>query len=345
MSDVVIWLANRRLNGLLIVEQETIRKEFVVVQGTITYATTNDPREYFSQFLINLGLLTENQLERAYTTQLESSVLLGRILVMIGTVPEEQIIQTLRVKISESMLDTFRWNRGHFDFRDPCIQEQRPHVSVAIPLIDLHREGVARKDMWETFSRLFPHPDQPLKVCENDSLRISGLEQLEKKLIDLAKSGLGMKSITQELHATDYHIASRLIDLHQRGFMHSADHSATLSELEMSPESLQTITDSSLVLKYPPCEFGSYSCVEFQQQRDPSTLTAEEEDCLRSKVPIKLREATPDELSALSARERYILGRIDAKRSVNSILQLIPMHDLEVLDILRRLEKDKLIQL
>src|SRR5687768_1020263 len=86
VADLTIWLSNRKANGILSVEKSAIKKEFSIEEGMIVRAASNDAREYFGQFLVHFGLLTEDQLERAFDAQRQTKVLLGRILVMIGIV-------------------------------------------------------------------------------------------------------------------------------------------------------------------------------------------------------------------------------------------------------------------
>lgn len=354
LSDVVIWLANRRSSGRLIIEQETIRKEFVVDQATATYGTTNDPREYFGQFLMHLGLITDNQLSRAYGAQKEASVLLGRILVMIGIVPEEQVIQTLRIKIAESMLDAFQWRWGWFRFEDVPVHEPRPKINVAIPLLDLHREGIARLNMWENFRKIFQQPTQPLEVNEHILAKISPLEGLEQQVVDLARNGLGMESITLELHATDYQVASRLMDLHHRGIVNPVHNHQ--KRLISDTHSLDYMTDAraaldngnyanalKLVQKGASLDPSNHAYSDLRREVEARAIESSEPK-YTSKVPIKRSRIENAELMNLNARERYILGRVDGIRTISSILQLSPMHDLEAQDILRRLERFGLVE-
>src|SRR5205823_12338659 len=99
VADLIIWFANRGGNGVFNVELGNVKKQFVFSNGMCVRASSTDPREYFGQFLIHFGMITEDQLQRAFETQRETKVLLGRILVMIGIVPEAQVLQTLEVKI------------------------------------------------------------------------------------------------------------------------------------------------------------------------------------------------------------------------------------------------------
>ena len=118
LPDLTVWMANRKVTGTLTVERGPEQQTFELVDGAAVRAASNNPRQYLGQFLLHYELVTEEQLQQAYRTQSDTGVRLGRILVMIGLVPEEQVIQCLRVKIAETLLHTFRWTEGRFRFMD-----------------------------------------------------------------------------------------------------------------------------------------------------------------------------------------------------------------------------------
>lgn len=357
VPDLIMWLSNRRLSGRLLVEQEAVRKEFAIHDGLVKRAVSSDAREYFGQFLMHMGLLTEEQLQRAFGTQKQTDVLLGRILVMIGIVPEEQVIQTLRVKISESLLDAFRWRWGRFVFEDVPPHEPRPLVDVAVPLLDIHREGLARSEMWERFRRQFPDPGQPLEVVEERLPPSLDPDSLEGRIVQLARAGRDMENITLELHATDYQVASRLLDLDRQGAVRpsrgpasgssallpeSGDHlseaQAALAEGRLG-EAMQHIRDGARLDPGNRAYAALHRDVQARADLESDDLS------LRSTIPSRAREPTRDELRQLTAREQYVLGRVDGRRSIQAIIQMSPMHELEALDILRRLEKQGILLL
>src|SRR5262249_45943291 len=105
LKDLVVYLGNRRATGVLNLEQGAIRKQIVLVAGEVINASSNEPREYLGQFLINLGQITEEQFHKAYETQRETRVFLGRILVMIGAVTEAQVANAISLKTRETVLE------------------------------------------------------------------------------------------------------------------------------------------------------------------------------------------------------------------------------------------------
>ena len=79
MQDLALYLGNRQLSGTLTLTPGTLKKTASLLNGIVVASSSNDPREYFSQFLINFGYLTEDQLTKAMKTQQETKVSLCRL--------------------------------------------------------------------------------------------------------------------------------------------------------------------------------------------------------------------------------------------------------------------------
>ena len=61
LKDLIVYLANRLATGVLSLEREGTRKQVHLEDGRIVNASSNLPREYLGQFLINMGQITEEQ--------------------------------------------------------------------------------------------------------------------------------------------------------------------------------------------------------------------------------------------------------------------------------------------
>lgn len=359
LTDLVIWLANRKVPGTLSVRSRTNETIFDIEDGMVTRASTNNPRHYFGQFLVHFGLLTEDQLQRAFETQDETKVLLGRILVMIGIVPEEQVIQTLRVKFVENMLGAMRWKDGVFHFEQVHERpESRPRIEVAVPMVDLHAEALQRAEVWNEYERLVP---ARATVFEVDERRIGTLppQSLDGRIIDLARQGHSIEALTLELHATDFQLAVRIVDLVRSGVLRPREPSVQVEVTELSgdlPEHHLRLAHSAIERR----EFTSaFRHLQAGAKLDPdnpefAALRAqleqrpyESQTCLLSRgaVPRLKAPLDPMQTKRMNAKQRYLLARIDGKRSVQSIIQVSPMHDFEALDILEHFCEDDVIEM
>lgn len=359
LADLAIWLANRHHHGILVLERGPMRAAFHVQDGLVTRAASDDPRLFFGQFLMHFGLLTEDQLQRAYGTQDETNVLLGRILVMIGIVPEEQVIQALRVKIVETMMAAFQWKTGRFYFDTEVPPDPRPAVEAAVPLVDIHREGLARAETWARFEELFSNTGNLLDVDEQYVPPFATPHSLEGRILALARLGMSIEAITLELHAADYLIAVRLLELYDAGAVRPREPStgivlpswanlpAGTNHLEMAKKAL---SDQQYGAAIHHLQEGA--------RQDPGAPGLEEVKAALNQadqaweghpspeaVPTLTAQVAPSVLKTLSAKQRYLLGRIDGKRTVQALIQVSPMHDLEAREILLQFERDGIVRL
>src|SRR5262245_47841258 len=118
VGDLVIWIANRALSATFMVKKRGVEARFVIREGKLYQAASLDPREYLGQHLINFGYITEEQLQKAFDTQQETHVPLGRVLVMVEAVKQDQLERVLLFKTRESMLEAMSWTEGTFKLVD-----------------------------------------------------------------------------------------------------------------------------------------------------------------------------------------------------------------------------------
>src|SRR5258707_6130243 len=140
LRDVVLYLGNTRASGHLNLERDQLRKRIQIQSGLVVNASSNQPREYLGQFLINLGHITEDQFNKAYETQQETKVFMGKILAMIGLVPEKVILNGLSLKFRETLLEAFQWSQGAFTFEPMQTVEVSDEVELQIDLLDIQHE-------------------------------------------------------------------------------------------------------------------------------------------------------------------------------------------------------------
>lgn len=347
-SDLAIWCANRRFTGELRFARDTRKKSFTVAEGRVTRCSSNDPREFLGQFLVHHGLLTEDQLQRAFETQRETQVLLGRILVMIGIVPEAQIVSTLRSKIRESLLDAFRWRSGTFDLiTQEDEQSKSSVVAVEVPLREVYDESPRRQAQWKEFRTYFPHAGICLAVDEARIPVHATPETLDGRLIALARHGLTVDAISMELHARDYQIADRLLQLTKAGAIHPVEATMPGERTPSATADALTVTQVRRALgerRYQEAMRSLASALR-KQPGDGAleALRAEAETCLSQDIMRRdeWRQAVPHSTHgpkrALSAKQRYILTRIDGQRCLEAIVQVSPMDDIEALSIVAEL--------
>jgi hypothetical protein len=353
LKDVVQYLGNRRISGKLLFQRAGVFKELTLSEGSVVSASSNQPREYLGQFLMNMGHLTEDQLSRAFEAQRETDFRLGKILVMKAIVPEATVLSMLSLKFREMLLDAFQWPEGEFQFEMVDISSPLEGLDVRVDLLDIHREGEFRETAWQAMRSVFPTGQARLTV---DARKLAEPRQpgsMDERMVQLIKDGLTIDEMALALHATDFYLYQRLYALYRRDAVKVRETPAPLPE-EKAEEAPQVIgTESSVdeVIQvarvflegqnYRDAEVLARRAHEMAASAETAELLKQTEQALLEslrrmlmeppQVPALLVPQAQVKTMQLAAPERYLLSRIDGKRDVGAIVRVSPLHELEAL--------------
>jgi Domain of unknown function (DUF4388) len=214
LTDVCGWLANRAGSTSLLARHNQTETRFVVRDGKVMQSHSTDPREYLGQHLINFGYISEEQLQRAFETQQETKVPLGRVLVMVDALSLDQLMRVVVFKARESILEAMCWNEGTFRIE---VSEKGPDRELdcdpAISLSEVVSEAGARRNMWVEMLRVFPSDGVRVDVLVNPDDIESGLD---RRLLKVLQQGRSLGEASLELRAMNFQVYARLYDLFVR---------------------------------------------------------------------------------------------------------------------------------
>lgn len=364
LKDLVSYLGARRVSGTLHLERGAVQKQVWLQEGMVVSASSNQPREYLGQFLITMGHLTEDQFIKAYKTQRETKVFLGKILVMIGLVSEELVASALSLKLRETLLEGFTWKDGSFVF-DP--NEPVPAfdgLDVRVDLRDVEREGEFRETAWQAIRSVFPHGRLRLLVDESKLSEPPRPGTLDQKLVSLIRDHHRIDDMVLTLHANDFFVYQRLYSLYRQDAV-EVDNSLPLEEElageavageEQSAEKLAAHAEESLLNGSPrsaeTLARRSYELSPTPESRDllrrcEKALADQLREQLVSgrQVPTLLVPPSMLKSMKLSAPEKYLLSRIDGQRELGSIISVSPLQELEALKLFKQFLDSGLVAL
>jgi hypothetical protein len=358
LADLVDLLARRGATGSLTCERGTVRKTVHLRSGSAVGAASNDPREYLGQLLINFGHLDEDQLTKAFRTQEETKVRLGKVLTMVGLVAPETVSEVLAIKIRETLLDVFLWDSGLFSFDDtppPVVDE----LDAVIPLADLAKEAEFRATAWRAFRGEFPTGAAALEVDEAKVPHPVSPETIDGRLLALARDGRTVDEIGLALHATDFHLYQRLYALARQGVLRAAPSPAAVAASAEAIAAADLIDRARGLLadgRLADAELVASKAVEVAPGSDAArSVLGEAERVLGVKLRAELLEpprrprlrVLHGEIAGLrlSSADKYLLSRCDGRRDVRVLTQIAPLAELEVLKAIRRFADQELIEL
>jgi hypothetical protein len=343
LSDLVELLARRRASGTLTCERGTVRKSAVLVDGEVVGAASNDPREYFGQFLVNFGHATDDQLSRAVHAQGESGGRLGEVLVAQGVVTAEVVRDVLAIKIRETLLDVFLWDAGLFQLETDR-SDEADELGARVALAEIGREGEFRATAWTAFRAAFPTGAATLAVHAARVPPDLSPASLDGRLLALARDGLTLDELALALHIPDFHLYQRLFALQKRGILDAVATdggdlgAAELIERARSFLSAGRAEDAEAVarrgLELSPGHEGARAALADAER----ALTASLEARLLDRPLAPRLAMEPAALARLraSAVDKYVLSRCDGSRSVRQLLQVMPLRRLDLLRTIHR---------
>jgi hypothetical protein len=362
LRDVVLYLGNTRASGDLNLERDQLRKRIQIQSGLVVNASSNQPREYLGQILINLGHITEDQCNKAFDTQKQTKVFLGKILSMIGLVSEEVVLEALNLKVRETLLEALHWDRGSFSFDPSNAPESLDGLEVQVDLLDLHREGEFREAAWQTIRAIFPHGGVRLELVGRKLPQKPDPDSLEARMISLIGEGATIEEIILALHATDFFLYQRLYALHRLQALKvhieppKVPAPPTAGQAEQSGPQLVRQARMWLDMgNVRDAEALARRAQELFQTQETSELLRSAEGALLAKlrrdlseggqVPSLLIHASKLRTLDLSAPEKYLLSRIDGTRELSAIVRVSPLQELEALKFFQRFVEQGLIKL
>ena len=364
LKDLVVFLGNRRASGTLSLHQGGVHTTITLHEGFVVNASSNQPREYVGQFLLNMGHITEEQFNKAYETQQETRIFLGKILAMIGLVTEEQVGEALKIKFRETLLAALEWTEGEFGFTPQDEGAPLTGVEQQVDLLDIAREAEFRDTAWQAIRAAFPAGDLRLEVHRENLPEIPKPGSLDDRLATMIDDGLTIDEMVLALHAIDFIVYQRLYALYRLDAVRvrAPDEVVAPKKLlvpsaaEPTPEEIANTADLMLDagnfrdaadLARRAFELSNKPAHKALLDRaNQAYLDELKRELLATDCVPALNVAQADlKRMPLTAPQKYLLSRIDGARSLKAIVQVSPIPEMEALKAFREFVESNLVRL
>jgi hypothetical protein len=235
-GDLLQWLSLGQKTGTLMVTNQRVEKKIFFRRGRVISSASNDPREYLGQFLMSHGFLTEPELAKAMEVQKQSSILLGKILVMIEAISEPDLMRLMRLKAEEEIYDIFLWREGDFRFIDDELPKMEM-VPLQVDVTGIIMEGTRRVDEWRRIRELIPNELLvPVMVREVDEE--ADLDDAGKQVVRAIDGKRAIADIIVESRSSAFVVSSVMYQLVREGYIRLAEsgvQKAAKVEAEITP--------------------------------------------------------------------------------------------------------------
>ncbi len=360
LPDLLQWLSLSRKIGILILERGDVVKELYLTEGRIVSSSSNDPREFFGQFLLAFDLVDEETLTRVFALQGETGIRLGRLLVMEGYLSEEEVQRFLRIKAEETIYELFLWgDQGSFKFFDDE-PSQGTHVPIQLDVTSILMEGSRRADEWGRIRSFFPSNQTVVQVVPDRISQEVLTDPLYSRMVQLIETPRRIADLCLQFHASDFSINKALYDLHRMG---------VLEVIEAPQSEEKPPTQDVEVRQLLMSGLRSYNNREYEEaiRRFKEVLTIDPDNVVAIKqlekshgevqrellsedfsieaIPVLRRSLEELEHLSFTPQESYILSRINGSYTVQAILRISPIQELQALVIFKRFLADGIIVL
>src|SRR5215208_1528285 len=216
-GDLLQWLSLGQKSGTLVVSSKQTEKKIFFKNGRVISSASNDPREYLGQFLMSHGYLSEEELRKAMEVQVQSGILLGKILVMIGLINESDLTRLMRLKAEEEIYDVFLWQEGEFHFVDNELPAMEM-IPLKIDVTGIIMEGTRRVDEWPRIREVIPN-DNVIPAIQKRIEIDEEFGEVETTVVDCIDGKRTIAQIVLESRSSSFTVASTISSLVRGGFI------------------------------------------------------------------------------------------------------------------------------
>jgi hypothetical protein len=367
-GDLLQWLSLGQKTGTLCVTNKGVQKKIFFRNGRVISSASNDPREYLGQFLMSHGYITEEELMKAMEVQQQSGILLGKILVMIDVINEEDLQRLMRLKAEEEIYDIFLWNEGDFQFLDDELPTMEM-IPLRVDVTGLIMEGTRRVDEWNRIHTLIAHEALvPSMVKEIPQEELE--DDAQRTVINAIDGRRSLAELVLESRSSSFNVASTVYHFTREGYVKLTD--PTLIAAVKTPEETAPFEDSSeddeivgLITRaqqslrsreYEKAQrlLKAAENLDPSHQRVRNAIKGAESAILAdlrgqglhdSKVPRVAKALEEITQMNFTPNEGFMLSRINGQWDLGSLIKISPIRETDAMLIFYKLWRDGIIAL
>lgn len=351
LAELLQWLSQGRKTGTLYLDNTKVEKRIFFRDGTIVSSAASDPKEYLGHFLVSHGYIDELTLAKAIEMQEENKMLLGKILLTIGAIEEDDLDRMLKLKAEESIYELFTWQEADFRFADGELPDYQM-VPVNLSVTGLVLEGHRRLDEWKQIRQHIPNAYViPVAIGDLESAEPdAGVENI----LSLVDDDRTVQEIALQTHSGEFHVCRVLYNQIRAGRL-----KVVRPRQIQVPVATNGVNDAIATPQSPDSESLLSAADGFIGERnfdlalrhlqaakslDPNSikvqqLVAAAEKTIQSAIQdrgisltsIPVLCSNPEDFSSLdiSPQEGFVLTRVNGSYDIQTILKITPVPPLE----------------
>jgi hypothetical protein len=354
LAELLQWLSQGRKTGTLYIDDARVEKRIFFEDGTIVSSAASDPKEYLGHFLVSHGYIDELTLAKAVEMQEDNRMLLGKILLTIGAISEDDLNKMLRLKAEESLFELFTWEEADFRFADGELPRYQM-VPIDLSVTGLVLEGHRRVDEWKQIREHFPHPQSvPVTIGKLEPEEPNpGVENILSQVDD----DRTIQEIGLQTHSSEFHVCRILYDQLRKGRLKVVR--PRQIRVEVAAATGGETTEGEEVHETPDVQGLLDAASHYIDQRtfdialrhlraakslEPNSINVQQRVAMEEKriqdfvsdagimlTAIPLLRTNPEDVSSLdiSPQEGFVMTRVNGSYDIQTILKITPVPPLE----------------
>lgn len=178
VSQILSDCYKNKCTGTLTLKNNGIIKSIHFSSGNIVFATSNLPKEQFSEFLVNSGAVSYQQLKIANGFVPQYQLHLGQVLIKLGYLDENKLKSLTTTLVSNIIWSTLTWQSSESIFQEH--QQLNHELEISIPTLQLLYEGILHIENLAFLRQMIGDLDTPLYLNETPN-RIYQLLNLQNE--------------------------------------------------------------------------------------------------------------------------------------------------------------------
>src|SRR5687767_721873 len=164
LAEEFLGIARKKLTGTLLVQAEDDRKkQFFFQQGNLADIDTGRPETLLEAALRDSGAISEKDIKRARKSISGSEKTLGAALLDLGIVPEADVAENIRGRLTEEVCEVFDWPVASVEFfpheaderLENFFSELTEYYEACADAEEVFLEAARRLDRWDLVQKHF----------------------------------------------------------------------------------------------------------------------------------------------------------------------------------------------
>ena len=148
LAEVFWKIWKSRIHAEVLLRSQSVKKSFSIHQGKLVQARSNVARERLGEYLLNHGIISNDEYDQSVDTMFSTGKQQGQILIEMGAMDKEDIPVYIRQQQLAIALDAFSWDSGDLYVR--LLNQSPVKSSISLDLRILCYKSIETKkdDFW-----------------------------------------------------------------------------------------------------------------------------------------------------------------------------------------------------